>query len=39
MLRNLYISYAVTWVILGGYIVYLWRKHVQLKREEDALKK
>lgn len=39
MLRNLYISYAVTWVILGGYIVYLWRRHGQLRREQDTLKK
>jgi len=39
MLRNLYISYAVTWTMLGGYMVYLWRRHLRLKREQDALKK
>lgn len=39
MLRNLYIAYAVTWAANGLYMVYLWRRHLRLKREQDALKK
>ena len=39
MLRNLYISYAITWVIHGVYFVYLWRRHQRLKREQAALRK
>lgn len=39
MLRNLYIAYAVTWVVNGSYVAYLWRRHLRLKREQATLKK
>ena len=39
MLRNLYLAYAVTWVILGIYFVFLWRRNQRLKNEQTALRK
>lgn len=39
MLRNLYLAYAVTWVIHGVYFAYLWRRYQRLKNEQAALKK
>jgi hypothetical protein len=39
MLRNLYLAYAVTWVIHGVYFVYLWRKYQRVRREAAALQK
>jgi CcmD family protein len=39
MLRNLYLAYAVTWVILGIYFVLLGRRHQRLKAEQAALRK
>jgi hypothetical protein len=39
MLRNLYLAYAVTWVIHGVYFILLWRRHQRLKTEQAALRK
>lgn len=35
MLRNLYLAYAATWIVLGGYIVYLLRKHLRVTKERQ----
>ena len=33
MLRHLYLAYVVTWVILGGYLMFLGVKGARLMRE------
>ena len=38
-MRNLYLAYAVTWVILGIYFILLWRRHQRLKAEQSAMRK
>ena len=38
-MRNLYIAYAVTWVIIGIYLVILWRRQERVQREEAQLKR
>ncbi len=40
MPTNLYIAYGITWVILGGYALSLWRRFANIKREarKDAHK-
>jgi CcmD family protein len=38
-MTNLYAAYIVTWVIIGGYLVYVWRRHEAVKREETDLKR
>ena len=35
MLRHLYMAYAVTWLIHGAYLTFLWRKNARLKRESS----
>jgi hypothetical protein len=35
MLRHLYLAYAATWAIHTAYLLYLWRKHVRLKRGQN----
>ena len=39
MLRNLYFAYAVTWIIIGIYLVILWRRQERVNREEAHLKR
>ena len=40
MPTNLYIAYGVTWLILAGYAVHLWKRFADLKKEarKDAHK-
>lgn len=33
MPRNLILAYAATWIILGGYMLYLWRRHIRSGRK------
>jgi CcmD family protein len=36
-IMHLYAAYVATWLIIGGYVVYLWRKGANLRKEMDEL--